>query len=732
MQYKLDFFNVDISQPVRSRCLLLHGALRASSQKLLGISVTVAPETSRSATAQQHKNNTYEGDTADNVFKIALRLFDGINKLEFRCALADAPAFTHTEIVECAVDTRTPPLHLAVLVASDSQRTIDCLPGQEQLNIFDIVRRKFATMAFMWQIVVAELMAAAGLGRSTFRFDELPAADGMPPTPRIHVVTSTRPLSDLRDRRRVQHSPDEHDVSPSLYDIFKEALQAAGAPFTSAADGEQAHVAGLLLDSHWDPERKITLCHAALGGGDGHIALGMFGSHLIHTVPASLQDVRAALKDDTAIDTRYVSDDGNSKTMWQAMNVGIGAFLHEVGHTMSLYHTPSGIMRRDWRLQRIFLTSVHQPTSELPFQYLMPLSHCGLTEPRSYRDDDVHWHPIDLLRLRGHYMLSADFGGYAAPGEGRKQRIACPLSQLQVGHTTVVLPGRVILPRAISPSLCLTMAGLSILSLTPLTLIEFTRPDESLIAYYVPMENNTEAPSRSHTNDPDAPPLPPRPGTAASSAGQQLVLHQCIIPYTLVRQHLRADRAACITASTAHTSSNLKLDTLMQQAATADVPIIHQPTMQAIFRTLPAGDSRFGGGDTIISFELMLSGPAVCSSIGTVHVALFADDHYLRGIEWRSGDQRHTMVGNKGKQQVRFSASCQSVVGMLVQAGFWVDGLQFLGSTEVSTHCGGRGGNTRLLLVPHGCEFVGLYGTYNQTQNLFGQLGLIYRAGMLA
>ena len=60
-----------------------------------------------------------------------------------------------------------------------------------------------------------------------------------------------------------------------------------------------------MLDSHWDVKAKVTRAHAALGGGAGDLALGIFGSHLTHAWPRNMEDIVPAFMNTTETDTRY-------------------------------------------------------------------------------------------------------------------------------------------------------------------------------------------------------------------------------------------------------------------------------------------------------------------------------------------------------------------------------------------------------------------------------------------
>lgn len=97
-------------------------------------------------------------------------------------------------------------------------------------------------------------------------------------------------------------------------------------------------VACLLLDSFFDKQTKKIFLHTALGNGGSSPRLGIFGSHLTHAWPEDESQLISRFLDDTPLDLNQVGFDASSNK-YEALNVGIGAFLHEVGHghTLGIY-----------------------------------------------------------------------------------------------------------------------------------------------------------------------------------------------------------------------------------------------------------------------------------------------------------------------------------------------------------------------------------------------------------
>ncbi|ORE13836.1 hypothetical protein BCV71DRAFT_61371 [Rhizopus microsporus] len=187
---------------------------------------------------------------------------------------------------------------------------------------------------YMWQAFCAEQMYRNGMQRRTFRLDEdwLPDTTScqenrvMRTTAKVHIIRSTKTVAEIRDIRRAQQRHDDQANSEDLESLFGICLNDLGrySPFN-----QPCHVACMLLDAHWDPQRQAILGHAALGGGGGDIALGIFGSHSLHAWPSCIEDIVPCFMNDTRTDTRFIANDaGESGTWWKALNIGMGAMVY--------------------------------------------------------------------------------------------------------------------------------------------------------------------------------------------------------------------------------------------------------------------------------------------------------------------------------------------------------------------------------------------------------------------
>ncbi len=296
----------------------------------------------------------------------------GLNKLELTYICNDFQEHTHTVEVNYVPLLQYPPLHLAVLVASDSPCLIDCPPykagglssAHSDLNA---AMAKLRMTAYMWQAMTAEDMRMKGLGRRSFRLDEewtadtvskdfynagfdgaLDAEGAMRSTAKVHQIHSSKTVKEIRDENVAQQNSSA-SRRDDLFDYFKNDLKEKGESFASSG---RPIVAGLILDSHYNISKDMILGHAALGGHDPKgISLGIFGSHLTYSWPRFLEEVTACLTDTRAPGDKVGDDNGECSSMWEACTIGQGAMLHEVGHAFGSPHRP-GIMERgyaqDW------------------------------------------------------------------------------------------------------------------------------------------------------------------------------------------------------------------------------------------------------------------------------------------------------------------------------------------------------------------------------------------------
>lgn len=169
--------------------------------------------------------------------------------------------------------------------------------------------------------------------------------------PDIPLLVSDRSLKEWRDPDNAQQKP---------------GAKNPGAPCDFSMEAVKKHidklhlnggdaVAVLILDAHWEPEIKLLVAHGAVGGFNSLASgdepnIGVMGSHWIWAAPDHLNQLTTCFMDRTLNDTRYVNiDAGEGKTRGLTVNIGSGAFLHEVGHALANPHTPYGVMLRGYQ-----------------------------------------------------------------------------------------------------------------------------------------------------------------------------------------------------------------------------------------------------------------------------------------------------------------------------------------------------------------------------------------------
>lgn len=364
-------------------------------------------------------------------------LSPGLNRLQLSYVCNDCLEHTTEIKVNYLPLLQCPPLHLAIMVASDSPGLIDCPPHKaaglsSAHSDLSSAISKLRMTAYMWQAMTAEDMRLKGLGRRTFRLDEEWSADtvsrdflnaahnlsldregAMRSTAKVHIIRSSKSVSEIRDANCAQQNPSAHRKE-DLFAFFMDALKEREGPFTSDA---RPIVAGLILDSHYNVAQNMILGHAALGCHNREgISLGMFGSHLTYSWPRFIEEVTACLTDTRAPGDKVGNDNGECDTMWEACAIGQGAHLHEVGHAFGLPHR-KGIMERGY-------------AQDWPKHFLSKTAYCRHHKSEGVVISDstpnnARWDLADALSFRvlPHFQLPTD------PLVSVHERNAVPLAQ---------------------------------------------------------------------------------------------------------------------------------------------------------------------------------------------------------------------------------------------------------------------------------------------------------------
>ncbi|KAJ1726154.1 hypothetical protein LPJ61_005381, partial [Coemansia biformis] len=333
----------------------------------------------------------------DGFFKVLAELENGINELRFDYLQGGGCIGRGALTIRMTPYLDKPPLLLSIVVGCDSQGVFDAPPNARGpgLNDLSAAVSKMRCSAYLWQAFVAEQMHRNGFGRRTFNLEEYYEPDTMARdnirrmTARVHVIRSKRTVAEIQDKERAQQwrppAGYKRHTEESQFTLANEAVDGYG------MFKDRYYIACLTLDSHWDPESGVILGHAALGGSAGNRRIGVFGSHTTHAWPANAEEIAVKFLDTTKTDTRHLANDCNDcGEYWQAANIGMGSFLHECGHLLTLAHTPSGLMMRGSRdYNRAFMARA--PNWKGPV--------------KQADEGGAHWHRTDVIRLRHHPCL---------------------------------------------------------------------------------------------------------------------------------------------------------------------------------------------------------------------------------------------------------------------------------------------------------------------------------------
>ncbi|MCJ1312155.1 hypothetical protein MMC25_005829 [Agyrium rufum] len=397
--YAPQILSISDNSWVNQKVLLVYGQIGEAAVKALDGTLSISHPSDNFPTTHW--------PVVDSHFKALIHLSPGWNRLRLDVSSpkltsnsSSIPAHTSFFNLMYLPITNSPPLQLAILLASDSPATFDAVPErvQREGNDLDTAIRKFRMMAHMWQALTAEQMFRNGFGRRAFRFEEewqtgsLSLRDReqgqMRNETKIHVVPMKRTLTEIRDLDRAQ----QYGPGKSKNDLHGFAVEALKEYFRPTL-GQTQYVAALLLDTHWNTNSKVITGHAALGGADGPIHVGIFGSHALQSYPSAIEEIVPALTDCTRTDTAYVANDGDKcGSNWEAASTAMGAHLHEVGHVFGCPHEENGIMAADFNyFNRTFIIREAYSTRDKQqgLRLCLPMH-------------DVGFHRLDVLRLRNH------------------------------------------------------------------------------------------------------------------------------------------------------------------------------------------------------------------------------------------------------------------------------------------------------------------------------------------
>ncbi|KAJ2779426.1 hypothetical protein H4R18_004014 [Coemansia javaensis] len=597
----------------------------------------------------------------DGYFKVLAELESGDNALRFEYIQGGACIRRGSLTVRMAPYTDKPPLLLAVIAGSDSQGIFDAPPDARGpgINDMDAAVRKFRCCAYLWQAFVAEQMYRAGFGRRTFNLEEYYEPDTMARdnvrrmTARVHVVRSKRTVAEIRDKERAQQwKPPpgyERRTSETQFSLAHDALNEYG-----QFKGDH-YIACLTLDSHWDPELGVILGHAALGLGAGPRRLGVFGSHTTHAWPANAEEIAQKFLDTTKTDTRFLANDCNEcGEYWRAANIGMGAFLHEAGHLFTLAHTPSGIMSRGFNdYNRAFMARAPN--------WKGPVRHSD--------EAGAHWHRTDLVRLRHHPCLRLP----GDPPLREHERAELPFEFLPVDDGVVIWNG------------------------SGLTMIEVWVNSR----YRGHVEYTAENLPRRRDGS-----LPAGPDEAADAFPQRVLFTSAKL-HAVGGSWADSDKATLVLTSRATATHSLEdYEAFARAAMHVDRDGIR------VFSATKLGRGELP--DTVKSDALFSAKAVRASSLPKLRAVEFFAGLYVDGIVLHMADGSRAQIGKcRGGARSELAIDPDDDLDhIVVNSGWWIDGLEFVTvAGRRSGWKGNTGGGRTVLKPPSGYGWMGLSGS---------------------
>ncbi|KAJ2321451.1 hypothetical protein H4S02_000705 [Coemansia sp. RSA 2611] len=596
----------------------------------------------------------------DGYFKVLAELENGDNGLRFEYLQGDKCVGTGTLTIKMTPYMDKPPLLLGVIVGKDSHGEFDAPPNARGpgRNDLDAAIRKLRCCAYMWQAFVAEQLYREGFGRRTFRLEESYEPDTMARdniqrmTAKVHVLKSRRTVAEIRDKERAQQwKPPpgyERHTEESQFALANEALDDYG-----QFKGKH-FITCLTLDAKWDPELQVILGHAALGGGSGDRRLGVFGSHTTHAWPANAEEIAEKFLDTTKTDTQYLANDaGECGEYWRAANIGMGAFLHECGHLLTLAHTPSGIMSRGFNdYNRTFMA--RSPNFKGPVKQ---------------RDEaGAHWHRTDIIRLRHHLLLRL-------PGDP-------PLRENEQNETGFEV-------MAIEE-------GILVCSLSGITMIEVWINGR----YRNHVEFTSENLQRRRNGS-----LPADQGEMATDFPQQVFVDENKLHHWAGKWS-NSDKVDLVLTSRAMATGTFENIMDMAKKQTRE-----DRDGNRVFSAAKLGNGEMKGS---VASEVLFSAKSIRSSAPKLRSIEIRSGNYIDGVIFHMDDGSQAQIGKcaGGGRSVMQIDPDDDLDHIVVKSGWWIDGLEFVTTRgQRSGWKGGRGGGDHILKPPMGYGFMGLSGS---------------------
>ncbi|OQR94540.1 hypothetical protein ACHHYP_01149 [Achlya hypogyna] len=595
--------------------------------------------------------------------------------------------------------------------------SFDAPAGADNTEAAAVSKLKFN--ALLLQTAMAELLRAHGFPRETFTLEL--DDDGQPI---VHVVET-----------RFTNEEAWAANDQALYALVAKDIEALG--YDQSTEGVQWKHAVLLSCSGLDPATHKSRGHLALGGGK----FAQFGAGGLHSWASHVGELSSRLLDATPVDTTRCFDDSCGRgTHWANYATGLGAFFHELGHTLGLGHATHGIMARGFddmnRLFSVFVPST--PGAAFTHAYAdgkLMVDHRRLMEVTDV--GGAVWHRADALKLRLSPWIAPRPapGAVGAPtvtwrwdllgplGEGTHDGPQTPFgSSAPDGDTAGFLltsASYVDNIELLNTSALndLLLAGLAVGGSTDLFMLldgeYLLRVDVYAVAWVDGL--------RFHTN---------LRTTRVFGGGKGIAPRSLLAPpghylaslFGSHGKHHVGKVGAVVRRLPAHvTLAPLPLPAPAPTAATffaSAVSSLFGPTVQ----TLPAvGDGACDGEQDPFVFKDGLGAVVVaCGEVVTNFKCLSAAETAARfAAGYFCAPDEHVFALVPGELLVQVD----------VRAGAWIDAVRFVTTKRVSPWFGGDGGTETSFVCPPNTAIVGFHGSSGD--NYLGTLGVYYAAAPL-